>query len=251
MFNFREKNMYYSLISNTLEKWIQSKLSIRLSQQQIDQFVLYLSELQKWNKKINLVSETSPKKIIERHFIDSLTCLKIGYLMETVKLIDLGSGGGFPGIPLKIVQPKLQVTLLEPIKKKALFLSHMSAILKLESLSVIKDRAEKIGQDSGYREKFDVAVTRALSKFAVALELALPLVKVEGFYIAMLGSDCEIQVQSATSVLKLLGGTLEQVVKIEELTLPLERYLVIVKKIKSTPSQFPRTVGVPFKKPLL
>lgn len=242
--------MYYSLISHTLEKWIQSKLSIKLSPKQIDQFVLYLSELQKWNKKINLVSETSPKKIIERHFIDSLTCLKVSYLMEKIKLIDLGSGGGFPGIPLKIVQPNLQVTLVEPIKKKALFLSHISAVLKLENLSIVKDRAEKIGQDSKYREMFDVAVTRALSKFVVALELALPLVKVDGFYIAMLGSDCEIQVRSARSVLEVLGGTLEQVIKIEDFPLAVERYLVIIKKIKSTPSQFPRAVGVPFKKPL-
>ena len=203
--------------------------------------------LLEWNEKINLTAIIEPREIILKHFVDSLTIAK--YIKDDEKLIDVGTGAGFPGIPLSIVKENTDIVLLDSLNKRINFLEEVKENLKLENITTIHGRAEEFGKNKNEREKYDIAMSRAVASLNILLEYLLPLVKVGGRAICMKGSNIE-EIENAKNALEILGGKIE---KIEEITLPnsdIKRNIIIVKKVKNTPSKYPRKPGTPSKEPI-
>ncbi len=221
---------------------------VKVTPAQAVQFETYLRLLLEWNEKINLTAITDPMEVAEKHFVDSLTLLSHCKLKEGAKLIDVGTGAGFPGIPLKILRPDLQLTLLDSLNKRLTFLGEVCSALGIEAQRVHK-RAEEAGLDHKMREGFDIAVARAVAPLNVLCEYCLPLVKMKGFFIAMKGPGAAEELSGAGNALELLGGTDVETVS---LTLPTagERNLVIVQKKQFTPKGYPRHGGTIVKHPL-
>ena len=187
-----------------IKKYLQ-ELEIELDENQIKQFYLFMQLLLEWNEKINLTTITDENEIILKHFVDSLTVAK--YIKKGAKVIDVGTGGGFPGIPLKIYRPDLDVVLLDSLNKRVNFLNDVIENLDLESIKVIHGRAEDAGQDKKYRESFDVAISRAVANMATLSEYLIPFVKVGGIAIAMKGPEIEEELNGAKKAIKILGET--------------------------------------------
>ena len=211
-------------------------------------FYDYMIQILEWNQKINLTSITNEKEFIIKHFIDSLTVNK--YLEGKQSIIDIGTGAGFPGMPLKIVNKEKKIVLVDSINKKLNVIRNINERIKLDNLEIIHSRAEDLGINSQYREKFDVATTRAVSNLSTILEYMLPFVKVGGLAICMKGPNYEDELKLATKAISVLGGKLE---KIENINIDreLQRNLVIIKKIKNTPNKYPRGKAKPLKEPII
>lgn len=219
-----------------------------LAQIQQEQFEKYKDLLLEWNEKINLTAITDEDEIILKHFIDSMTILK--HIDKNSTIVDVGTGAGFPGIPIKIANPNINVTLVDSLNKRLLFLNDVISKLDLKQIITVHSRAEEFGQNKLYREKFDVATSRAVANLSVLVEYLIPLVKVGGKCICMKGSDIEEELKNSKEAIKILGG---QIDKVEEFTLPesdIKRNIIIIKKIKQTPNKYPRKPGVPSKNPL-
>ena len=224
------------------------KLGITLSEIQLKQFYNYMNLLIEWNKKINLTAITEPDEIILKHFVDSLTISK--YIPDGTKLVDVGTGAGFPGIPLKIYRQDIEITLLDSLQKRINFLDEVIRELNLEKIETLHSRAEDFGKDKKYREKFDIATSRAVANLATLSEYLLPLVKIGGKVISMKGSLIEEELENSKNAIKILGGKIERV---DEFDLPnsdISRNIVLIDKIKETPNKYPRKAGEPSKKPL-
>ena len=224
------------------------KLGITLSEIQLKQFYNYMNLLMEWNKKINLTAITEPNEIILKHFVDSLTILK--YISDGTRVVDVGTGAGFPGIPLKIYRQDTEITLLDSLQKRINFLDEVIRELNLEKIETIHSRVEDFGKDKKYREKFDIATSRAVANLATLSEYLLPLVKVGGKVISMKGSLIEEELENSKNAIKILGGKIE---KVDEFNLPnsdISRNIVLIDKIKETPNKYPRKAGEPSKKPL-
>lgn len=224
---------------------------LKLTPPQVDAFGLYYQQLLIWNERISLTSITDYEEVQVKHFLDSLSCLQV---MDTVatdaRCIDIGAGAGFPGLPLKIVWPRLQLTLLESVGKKVRFLTHMVEAMGLEETDIVQGRAEELGRNPDYREAFDVALARAVAQMSVLVEYALPLVRVGGIFVAQKGDDIEGEMKSASAAIKLLGGRLQE---IRPICLPgseIARHLVVVQKLGPTTDRYPRRPGIPAKRPL-
>ena len=231
---------FYKEIRNTLKE-------IELTENQIEQFYNYMNEILKWNKSINVTSITDEKMFIVKHFADSLT---INRFVEAKKtLIDIGTGAGFPGIPLKIVNKDLKVTLIDSVNKKLNIIRDITADFNLENLEIIHTRAEDLANDIEYREKYDIATTRAVSNLTTIAEYMLPFVKINGYAICMKGPNIRQELEDSKVAIEVLGGKLE---KIESLNVgnELERNIILIKKVKSTPKKFPRGKGKPLKEPI-
>jgi 16S rRNA (guanine527-N7)-methyltransferase len=225
-------------------------LDLYLNPHQQAVFRCYEQELIAWNQVHNLTAITLPGEIRIKHFLDSLSAIQAIRPAASDRLIDVGTGAGFPGIPLKIIYPKLQLTLVESVGKKADFCQHMVDKLHLENVSVIKERAEEIGQDEGHRERYDWAVARAVAVMPILAEYLLPLVRVGGRMVAMKGETGPAETHAAESALGMLGGRVKQIKKIELPGVVEERYLVTIEKVAATPVRFPRRTGIPKKRPL-
>ena len=226
------------------------QLGIKLSPQQISSFEIYEKELMEWNEKFNLTAIRDAEGIRVKHFLDSLSCIKEIKTTSVNRLIDVGTGAGFPGIPLKLFFPAMQLTLVESVGKKAGFCKHIVETLKLDNVEVSTLRAEEIGQLPKFREKFDWAVARAVASMPILLEYLLPLVRVGGGVLAQKGESAHAEAQLAEKASQLLGGKLDHISK---LTLPgvvEEHYLVVYKKVAICPQKYPRRVGIPSKTPL-
>lgn len=225
-------------------------LGVRLRRSQIAALSLYERELVDWNTRFNLTAIRDPQEIYIKHFLDSLTCLMA--LRETPpdRLIDIGTGAGFPGIPIKVFYPKMQLTLVESVGKKAEFCRHVVHMLDLQGVEVIQERAEVLGQDPIYRERFNWAVARAVAILPVLAEYLLPLVRVGGSMLAMKGESALAEAHSAERALGMLGGHLRQLIPVTLPGVAEERYLVVIDKVAATPHGYPRKVGVPAKRPL-
>lgn len=223
------------------------QIEIELTKEQIEKYYNYMNLLLEWNEKINLTAIIDPKEIILKHFVDSLTIAK--YIKDDEKLIDVGTGAGFPGIPLSIVKENTDIVLLDSLNKRINFLEEVKENLKLENITTIHGRAEEFGKNKKERETYDIATSRAVAPLNILLEYLLPLVKVGGKAICMKGSNIE-EIENARNALEILGGKIE---KIEEITLPnsdIKRNIIIVKKVKNTPSKYPRKPGTPSKEPI-
>ncbi len=223
------------------------KLNISLSPDKIEKFLIYLEELKNWNKKINLTALRENDEIVIKHFLDSLSCYLV---MEKIpdKLIDIGTGAGFPSIPLKIFLPKIKCTLIEAREKKIAFLLHLTKKLNLQNVTIIKARAEEVAKEEK-RESFDLALGRAVARLNVLLEYALPYVKVGGYLIAQKGASIQ-GIKKAENALFLLGGKIRNIKYIKLPFLEQPRSLILIQKIKTTPFAYPRRVGIPQKRPL-
>lgn len=224
-------------------------LNIKLDEEQIKKFYIYMNLLIDWNEKINLTSIIKPEEMILKHFIDCLTIAK--YIEENSELIDMGTGAGFPGIPLKIYRNDLKIVLADSLNKRLNFLNEVIDTLKLDSIETIHTRAEELGKNKKYREQFDIATSRAVANLATLSEYLLPFVKVGGKCICMKGPDIDEEINIAEKAIITLGG---KVVKKDVFNLPqsdLGRSIVIIKKVKDTPGKFPRKPGTPAKEPIV
>lgn len=228
---------------------VSNKIDISLTNEQVNEFEKYKDLLLEWNEKINLTAIVDEKGIIIKHFIDSLVLLK--YINGNKKVIDIGTGAGFPGIPLKIANDDLDITLLDSLNKRINFLNTVIKELDLNRIEAIHGRTEEFGGNKLFREKYDLAVARAVAKLNVLAEYCLPYVKVNGFFICMKGPNIEEELLEAKNAINVLGGKIE---KVEEFTLPEiedKRSIIIIRKIKGTPKGYPRKAGTPANKPIV
>ncbi|MBT3339149.1 MAG: 16S rRNA (guanine(527)-N(7))-methyltransferase RsmG [Anaerolineae bacterium] len=228
----------------------QELFDIKLSNSQLKALSLYEQELMLWNEKISLTAIRDIKGIRIKHFLDSFSCVQAWNENPPQSLVDVGSGAGFPGIPLKIIYPRLKLTLVESVGKKTDFCRHIVETLKLQDVTVIQARAEKLGQQPKYRESFDWAVARAVARLSVLSEYLLPLVKVGGVMLAQKGESAPAESHAAENALRILGGHLRQMIPVTLPGVVEERYLVVIDKIGATPVHYPRHEGTPAKKPL-
>ena len=253
-----------------LESGARSLLGLCLTAKHLAAFQLYYEELAAWNQRFNLTALTSYRDVQLKHFLDSLTCLlalpaksadtcapallpdkvPIGASWEPLLCLDVGTGAGFPGLPLKIIRPEIRLTLLEATEKKTTFLRHVVKRMALDDVEIITGRAEELGQDPHHRERYDVVLARAVSELSVLAEYCLPFCRLGGRFVAQKGSDIEREVGSAQRALSVLGGELREVKRIEWLDLLALRSLVLICKTTVTPSGYPRRPGVPGKRPL-
>jgi 16S rRNA (guanine527-N7)-methyltransferase len=225
-------------------------VGIRLSKAQRAALSLYERTLLEWNTRINLTAIRDPQEIRVKHFLDSLSCLCVMRETPLEQVVDVGTGAGFPGIPLKIICPSMHLTLVESVGKKADFCRHLVERLGLREITVLQQRVEQVGQTSAYRESYDWALGRAVADMPVLAEYLLPLVKVGGRMLAMKGESGPAEAQAAEHAMHLLGGRLGQLVPVTLPGVAEQRYLVVVDKRAATPPKYPRRVGVPAKKPL-
>ena len=225
-----------------------SKIDIELNNVQIKQFFSYMNLLIEWNKKINLTAIIEPKEIIIKHFVDCGTIFK--YIEEKDNVIDVGTGAGFPGIPIKILNNKINITLVDSLNKRINFLSEVVNELELKNVKVIHGRAEDLAQNKEYREKYDKAVSRAVANLSTLSEYDLPFVKINGKMIAMKGFEIEEELGNAKKAIEILGGKIEKVEKFSLIDTENKRSIVLINKLKSTPRQYPRKAGRPSKEPI-
>lgn len=231
------------LLADTAASW-----GLSLSVDQLRQFARYADELLAWNAHTNLTAITDREAIYVRHFLDSLVLARFWGAAPTA-LVDIGTGAGFPGVPLKILHPPLALTLVDSVGKKTAFLRHLVVVLGLDQVRVITGRAEELGRDPREREQYDVATARAVADLRVLVEYGLPLLRVGGVLLAPKGAEAMTEAAAARHACALLGGALEQVAPVE---LPgIEpRALVVVRKVAPTDPRYPRPVGVPARRPL-
>ncbi len=232
-------------------------LGLKLTPGQREQFSLYRELLLERREKVNLTGFRGGREIVIKHFLDSLTCCDLvasslvpGQDWAEAKTIDLGSGAGFPGIPLKIVLPSLRLTLLDSRKKAAHFLKDLCRELALQDVEIIEGRAEDWGRDREFREKYDLVLSRALAALNVLVELSLPFLRVGGILLAQKGPAAGEEAGEARGALDLLGGRIESIRKVKLPLLNEIRNLVIIEKKKPTPGKYPRRAGIPRKRPL-
>lgn len=231
-------------------KEVAGAVEINLLESQVQLFEDYYRYLVQGNEKCNLTAITEPKDVAIKHFIDSLNCLLALNFPPGARVLDVGTGAGFPGIPLKIYRNDLKVTLMDSLHKRILFLRETIHNLGLNDTSAVHDRAEDFGHRDGNRENYEIVVSRAVARLSVLAEYCLPCVKVGGYFISQKGPDIEGELEEGSGAFLTLGGRLHSVKK---LNLPLTgdpRSIIIVQKIKPTPKEYPRKAGTPAKKPL-
>jgi 16S rRNA (guanine527-N7)-methyltransferase len=249
----RIKNQAVSKSALDFQKLIlgSESLGLTLSNRQLAQFRSYFEELEVWNQRVNLTSVKGLEKVQVRHFLDSLTLVlasKFG-LSKSDRLLDLGSGAGFPSLPLKVVWPGLQLTLIESREKKTAFLQHVCAVLKLKNVEVETARAEESAHTL-FREVFDTVVTRGVASMSTLAELTLPFCRIGGTAIAMKHVGVDNELAMAKPAISLMGGELQTVLPVTVEELGRDRTLVVIKKVNPTPEKYPRRPGVPAKRPL-
>ena len=226
------------------------ELKIGLSDEQIQQFIRYYELLIEWNKVMNLTGITEFDDVIEKHFLDSLALVKIIPDLRKQFILDLGTGAGFPGIPLKIAFPDLQIVLMDSLNKRINFLNEVIFVLKLKKIEAIHGRAEEMARQKNYRQQFDVCVSRAVSNLSSLSEYCLPFVKKGGYFVSYKSADADKEISLAKKAIFVLGGEIKDVVKFKLPDTDLRRSFVYIKKVKDTPKAYPRKAGTPTKDPI-
>jgi 16S rRNA (guanine527-N7)-methyltransferase len=237
---------------HTLVEAARSKLGIELSKDILSALRIYETELLGWNEHVNLTAIRDAEGVRIKHFLDSLTILKAWERTRPPeRVIDIGTGAGFPGLVLKLVWPSTQVTLVESVGKKADFCRHIVTQLGLEQVTILSERAEVVGQDPAHRHAYDLAVARAVARMPILMEYLLPLVHRNGKVMAMKGETAPAETHTATQAIHLLGGKLHKLLHLELPGVAEERFIVVVDKVARTPEEYPRRTGVPSKSPIL
>lgn len=225
-------------------------LGFTVTAQMMKQFAIYTDYLQEWNQKINLTAITATEDVYLKHFYDCVVIAQYIDFQKPARLVDIGSGAGFPSIPLKILFPNLQITLIDSLNKRINFLKRLTAALELDDVDLYHGRAEDFGQDPKFREQFDWATARAVARMSVLAEYCLPFVKRGGQFLAMKGDKGTEELQKAKKALKKLGGKVHQVEVFELPQAAGERSLITIDKVETTPKKFPRQAGMVNKNPL-
>ena len=234
----------------TLQQETQDLIGITLNSYQLSLLERYGQELDEWNERYNLTAIHEPEKIRVKHFLDSFSPYLVFQNTPVNRVIDIGTGAGFPGIPIKILLPDTEVVLVDSINKKTEFCQHIIDSLELKGIQVVQDRVERLAREFDFREKFDWAVARAVAKLPTLTEYMLPFVKVGGSMLAMKGDQGPFEAQKAHQAVSMLGGELTQVKKIILPGVTEDRFLITIEKKARTPEKYPRRVGLPGKKPL-
>lgn len=225
-------------------------LNIEITNSQIDQLIKYKDILLEWNQKMNLTAIEEEKDVMIKHFLDSLSCIQSKHLKKEGKMIDVGTGAGFPGVPLKIALPNMELTLLDSLRKRISFLEEVCTETKLGQVDFVHGRAEDIGQSKEHREKYDYAVSRAVAALNVLVEYCLPFVKVGGYFICQKGPQIIEELPEAEKAIKILGGEVIEQISVDLPFSDITHHIVVIKKIKQTPSKYPRKAGKPSKEPI-
>lgn len=225
------------------------KIDIKISEKELEKFYQYMKLLIEWNKKMNLTAIIEPNDVILKHFIDSITINK--YIDEQSKVMDIGTGAGFPGIPLKVLNEDVKMTLVDSLNKRVQFLKEVGKQLELTNIEYIHSRAEELAGSSLHRQQYDIVTSRAVARLTTLLEYMLPFVKIGGRCICMKGPNIIEELEEARKAIQLLGGEIETT---ENMLLPdsnQERNIIIIKKVVDTPAKYPRKAGIPSKQPIL
>lgn len=232
-------------LKNSLSKW-----NIELSDKQINQFNEYYNLLITWNEKMNLTSITEKDEVIYKHFVDSIVLAKY-FDLSNSRLLDLGTGAGFPGIPLKIICPECKIVLLDSLNKRVNFLNEVIKTLELKDILAVHGRAEDLARDSKYREGFNIVTSRAVANLSTLSEYCLPFVKVNGFFVPYKSGNVDEELDNAKNAIKLLGGKVDRVEKFCPPDTDFDRSLIFINKIKKSDKKYPRKAGTPSKEPLM
>lgn len=226
------------------------QLGIVLSEKQMEQFLHYYELLIEWNEKINLTAITEYEDVMKKHFIDSLSLIKAYDLNKEIKVIDVGTGAGFPGLALKIAFPNLRVTLLDSLNKRIVYLNEVINQLGLKDIETIHGRAEDFATKSDHREKYDLCVSRAVANLTTLSEYCLPYVNLNGYFISYKSEKTEEEIKQAKRAISMLGGKIEKQVEFILPSSDIYRNLIMIQKLDSTPKKYPRKAGLPSKEPL-
>ena len=233
-----------------LMKEAANEVGLELTEVQYEQFIKYMRLLQEWNEKINLTAITEDEEVIKKHFIDCIKAFKSDAIKNARNIIDVGTGAGFPGLPIAIMNPNVEVTLLDSLNKRINFLNLVVRELGLKNVKTIHSRAEDGARKSELREKFDVATSRAVANMAVLSEFCMPYVKKGGYFVALKGPSIDEELENGSNAIKILGGELKDIIEISIEETDLKHNIVEVKKIKTCPKTYPRKAGTVNKKPL-
>ena len=226
------------------------QIGISLNEEQKQQFIAFYEYLVEKNKVMNLTGITEFQEVLVKHFLDSLACVKAVDMKKVTTVMDIGTGAGFPGVPLKIAFPHLEACLLDSLKKRVNFLEETFALLKLQNITAIHGRAEEFAKNKSYRETYDLCVSRAVSNLATLSEYCLPYVKVGGKFISYKSGTVQEEAEQAEKAVRILGGKIQDVVYFNLPDSEIQRSLVVIEKIKPTPGKYPRKTGTPLKEPL-
>ncbi|MBM3145242.1 MAG: 16S rRNA (guanine(527)-N(7))-methyltransferase RsmG [Chloroflexi bacterium] len=233
-----------------LAQELEALAGISLSKRQLASLELYARELLEWNDRYNLTAINDPDLVRVKHFLDSLSASLAMRNTSVERVVDVGTGAGFPGLPLKILCPQIKLTLVESVTKKVNFCQHIVEKLALEDVEIVCERAEVVGKDEIYREQFDWAVARAVALMPILMEFLLPMVRVGGRVLAMKGESAPAEAHTADRAISMLGGHLLRLIPVTLPGVVEQRYLVVVEKVAATPREYPRRVGIPAKRPL-
>ncbi|WP_409227352.1 16S rRNA (guanine(527)-N(7))-methyltransferase RsmG [Gudongella sp. SC589] len=231
-------------------KRISGEMGVELTEEMLQNFSVYKEMLKEWNEKINITTITEDEEIDKKHFMDSLSPALTGLFDGEEKVIDVGTGGGFPGLPLKIRNRKLKVTLLDSLNKRIVFLGQVIERLGLREIEAVHGRAEELGLKAEYRESYDVCVSRAVASLDTLSEYCMPFVKVGGYFISMKGPEVDDEVLMSKKAIETLGGKVEEIKYVQIPESDIVHSLIVIRKIKNTPKKYPRAGGKPKKSPI-
>ncbi|BES66830.1 16S rRNA (guanine(527)-N(7))-methyltransferase RsmG [Gottschalkiaceae bacterium SANA] len=226
-------------------------MNVELSEKQVEVFMRFRDQLLERNKLVNLTAIREPEEVITKHFLDSLCVFATESIKSKTKVLDVGTGGGFPGIPMKIADPSLRIDLLDSLKKRLTFLDEVITENQWTDIQTLHGRAEDFAQNRKYREQYDLVVSRAVARLTILLEYCLPYVKLGGLFLALKGPMLDEEIDEAKRALLVLGGQIEKMVEVKIPYTDLSHRILVIKKIKSTPKSYPRQAGRPRKEPII
>lgn len=224
--------------------------NIDVDEKMIDDFSIYREILVEWNQKMNLTGIEDEKEVFIKHFLDSVSIFKNGYIKDNMKVIDVGTGAGFPGLPMKIAKRSLDVTLLDSLNKRINFLQEVCKKIYIDDVEFIHGRAEDFGQDENYREQYDIATARAVAGLPVLMEFCVPFVKVGGYFICLKGPNADLELEESKKAMETLGVKFIEKIDIKLPEIELNHNILVFEKIQNTPSKYPRKAGKPSKSPI-
>lgn len=226
------------------------ELGIEASEEALNRLVIFKDIMLEWNEKINLTAITEEKEVFIKHFLDSATCLSTGYIKEGMTAIDVGTGAGFPGVPLKILMDSIDMTLLDSLNKRISYLNEVSGKLGFKNIKMVHSRAEEAGSNKAYREKYDIVLSRAVAAMSVLCEYCLPFARVGGFFLCQKGPVIKEEMDEAAAAIRTLGGNVKEIMEYRLPYSDIKHNIIIIEKIAATPTKYPRKPGKPAASPI-